>query len=268
MCTGTAHPDSAIERTHSELLQPLKSINVAEDRKADGHHERLCAGAKRSPSLLDPEAPVAAALQMPLASDAAKLPGYVSWLELQYQHAVSQLATSEAMGVPAIYSSANLPDHSHICSEYPLGLQSLSHSTDTNQTYQSAPAAHMNSLPSKQAAKACQNWVGMSLAGSSAECSGELDGFVAGVGNTDLSPDHLAMLAWNSVLAASSQNFSEGETIHRLTLIINHVVMVDLLVFGTMIMTCMLIVDSKVAKESQVCNLLQLICSFGQLSTF
>ena len=217
LCTATAHPYSAIEMTHSELPQPLKSISVAEDRKDDGHQERLCAGAIRSPSPLCPEAPAAAALQMPLVSDSAKLPGYVSWLELQYQQAVSQLASGEPMGVPAVYSySATLLDYSHNCSDYPLGLQSLPHSTDASQMYQSASAAHTNSFPSKQAAEACQNWVSMSLSGSSAECLGGLDGFVAGLVNTDpsLSSDHLAMLAWNSVLAASSHDFSGGEFIH------------------------------------------------------
>ncbi|DBA81638.1 TPA: hypothetical protein ACH3X1_007393 [Trebouxia sp. C0004] len=206
--------------TPSELLQPLKSISVAEDRKDDGHQEPLCAGAIRSISPL--EAPAAAALQMPLASDSAKLPGYVSWLELQYQQAVSQLATEETMGVPAAYSYfANLPDHSHNCSDYPLGLQSLAHSTDTSQMYQSAPAAHMNSFPSKQAVEACQNWIGMSLPGSSAECSGELDGFVADLGNTDtsLSLDHLAMLTVKSLHEASSHDFSGGVTVHQLMLI-------------------------------------------------
>ena len=208
------------EKTRSELLQPLKSISLAEDRKDDGHQEPLCAGAIRSISPL--EAPAAAALQMPLASDSAKLPGYVSWLELQYQQAVSQLATEETMGVPAAYSySANLPDHSHNCSDYPVGLQSLAHSTDTSRMDQFVPAAHMNTLPSKQAVEACQTWIGMSFPGSSAECSGESDGFIAGLGNTDtsLSPDHLAMLTWRSVLEASSHDFSGGGTVHRLMLI-------------------------------------------------
>ena len=67
LCTATAHPYSAIEMTRSELLQPLKSISLAEDRKDDGHQEPLCAGAIRSINPL--EAPAAAALQMPLASE-------------------------------------------------------------------------------------------------------------------------------------------------------------------------------------------------------
>ena len=67
LCTATAHPYSAIEMTRSELLQPLKSISLAEDRKDDGHQEPLCAGAIRSISPL--EAPAAAALQMPLAPE-------------------------------------------------------------------------------------------------------------------------------------------------------------------------------------------------------
>ncbi|KAL3134229.1 hypothetical protein ABBQ38_006662 [Trebouxia sp. C0009 RCD-2024] len=203
---------------------PLKSISVAEDRKDDGHQEPLCAGVIRNPS--PSEAPAAAALQMPLASDSAKLHGYVSWLELRYQQAVSQLATEETMGLPAAYSySGNLPDHSYNCSDYPLGLQSLAHSTDTSQMDQSAPAAYMNSFASKQAVEACQNWIGMSLPGSSAECSGESDGFAAGLGNalgntdTSLSLDHLAMLAVKSVLEASSHDFSGGGTVHQLMLI-------------------------------------------------
>ena len=129
----------------------------------------------------------------------------------------------------------------------------------------------MNSFPSTQAVEACQTWIGMSLPGSSAECSGESDGFVAGLGNTDtsLSPDHLAMLAWKSVLEASNHDCSGGETIYQLTLIDKSCCMVSLLVFGTMMMmTCMLIFDSRVAKASQVCNLLQQICSFGQLCIF
>ncbi|KAL3157778.1 hypothetical protein ABBQ32_012202 [Trebouxia sp. C0010 RCD-2024] len=79
--------------------------------------------------------------------------------------------------------------------------------------YQPAPAAHMNSFPSKQALEACQNWVGMSLPGSSAECSGDSDASLAGLGNTDtsLSPDQLAMLAWKSVLEASSHDFSRAK---------------------------------------------------------
>ena len=79
----------------------------------------------------------------------------------------------------------------------------------------------MNSFPSKQAVEACQNWIGMSLPGSSAACSRESDGFVAGLGNTDtsLSPDHLAMLAWKSVLEASSHDFSGGGTVQQLMLI-------------------------------------------------
>ena len=143
-------------------------------------------------------------------------------MELQYQQAVSQLAIEETMDVSAAYRySANLPDHSHNCSDYPLGLQSLAHSTDTIQMYQSVPAAHMNSFPSKQAVEACQTWIGMSLPGSSAEYSGESDGFVAGLGNTktSLSLDHLAMLAVKSVLEASSHDFSGGRTVDQLMLI-------------------------------------------------
>ena len=161
-------------------------------------------------------------MHMPLASDSAKLPGYVYRLELQYQHAVLQLATEEAMDVPADYSySANLIHYSHTCSESSVGQQSLPHSTDTSQMYQSAPVAHMNSFSSKQATEACQNWMGMSLPGSSAECSGESHGSVAGLGNTDtsLSPDHLAMLAWKFVPEASSHVFSGGGTVDRLMLI-------------------------------------------------
>lgn len=158
----------------------------------------------------------------PEATDSAKLPGYASWLELQHQQAVWQLATEETMGVSAAYNYyANLPDHSHNCSDYSLGLQTLVHSTETSQMYQPAPAAHMNSFPSKQALEACQNWVGMSLPGSSAECSGDSDASLAGLGNTDtsLSPDQLAMLAWKSVLEASSHDFSRGGTVDHLMLI-------------------------------------------------
>lgn len=67
----------------------MKSINVAEDRKDDGHQASPLAGKVRSSGLL--ATPASATLHMPCAADPASLPGYVSWLELQHQHAVRQL---------------------------------------------------------------------------------------------------------------------------------------------------------------------------------
>ncbi len=102
-----------------------------------------------------------------------------------------------------------LPQHSHICSQYPLGLESLLHGANTHQVYRSAPAAHSNSPPTNRAAGACQDWNGMSfpLPGSSVEYTGEMEGFVAGLGSTDtsLNSDYLAMLTQQSILEASGQ---------------------------------------------------------------
>jgi len=206
------------------LLQPFhQSISMAEDRKDDGHQAPSQAGKIRSSGPL--EIPASATLQMLSAPDTASLSGYVSWLELQYQQAGRQLATV-ATNVPAVHAhSANLPHHSNICSQYPLGREFLPHGTNTSQVYRSAPAAHSNTPPTNQAAGACQNWNGMSfpLPGSSVEYMGEMEGFVAGLGSTDtsLSSDYLAMLAQQSILEASGQ-FSGGEAIVRLMLMFSH----------------------------------------------
>jgi len=180
---------------------------LAGDRKDDGHQAPLQAGKNSSSG--PAEIPASAILQMPHGSDSASLLEYVSWLELQYQQAIRQLATVEATNV----HSANLPHHSHICSQYPGGLESLPHGSHSNQVYRFAPATHNNSLSFNQAAGACQNWDGMSfpILGSSMGCTGEMEGFVAGLGSTDisLSSDYLAMLAQQSILEASGQKISE-----------------------------------------------------------
>jgi len=206
------------------LLQPLKSISVAEDRKDDKHQAHPQTGQKRSPGPF--EVPASATMQMPFASSSASLPGYVSWLELQYQQAIGQLAAVEAENVPAVYQHcANLPHHSHVCSQYPLG-QSLPHDVNTNQVYQSAPAASSNSIATNQAASACQNWSGMSfrLPGSCAEGMGEMEGVVAGLGSIDrsLSSDGLAMLAQQSILEAYGHKFNGCEATERPMLLLKH----------------------------------------------
>jgi len=168
-------------------------------------------------SLLPSAALHFATLQMPHGSDSASLPGYASWLELQYQQAARQLNTVKATLLPAVHGHlANLPLHSHVCSQHSLGLECLPHGTNTNQVHQSAPPAHINGLPINQAASACPNWNGISfpLPGSSV-CTGDREGFVAGLGSTgsSLSPDHLAMLAQQSVLQASGHSFNGGEAL-------------------------------------------------------
>jgi hypothetical protein len=215
---------------------------MAEDRKDVGPEAPPKAGKIRSSGPL--EISVSAKLQMPSAPDTASLSGYVSWLELQYQEADRQLATVQATNVPAGYShSANLPQHSHICSQYPLGLESGPHGANTNQVYQSAPAALSNSLPTNRAAGACQNWNGMffPLPGSSVEYTGEMEGFVAGLGSTDtsLNSDYLAMLVQQSMLEASGQ-FIGGEAFVRLMLMLAHPSRFGCFRAAQMIMICMI----------------------------
>ena len=197
------------------MLQPLKSISLAGDRKDDDHQAPLQAGKNSSSG--PTEIPASATLQMPRGSDSASLPGYVSWLELQYQQAARQLNTVKATLLPAVHNHlANLPLHRHVCSQHSLGLECLPHGTNTNQVHQSAPPAHINGLPINQAASACPNWNGISfpLPGSSV-CTGDREGFVAGLGSTgsSLSPDYLAMLAQQSVLEPSGHSFNGGEAL-------------------------------------------------------
>ena len=207
------------------LLQPLKSINVAEDRKDAGHQASPLAGNLRSSGPL--ATPASATLDMPHAADSESLPGHVSWLELQHQHAVRQLATMEATNVPAVHQySADLPHHSHKCLQYPCGLETFPGGIGTNQVYWPAPIAHNNSLATTQAACVCQNWNGVSflLPGSlEAECTKEMEGSVADLGstNTSLCLDNLAMLAHQSILEASGHNFSRGEAVLKLMLMLN-----------------------------------------------
>lgn len=193
---------------------------MVEDRKDESHQSPPQAGKTRRSSPL--ETPASASLQMPRASDSASLLGYVSWLELQNQQAVRHLTTVDAANTPAVQSHyTNVPRH--ISSRYPLGLEFLQHGIDTNQVYRSAPAAYGNSLPINEAADAagaCQKWNGMPSfpLGSSAECTGEMEGFVAGLeGNdTSWSSDRSAMLMQQSFLQASAcglSGFSGGEAI-------------------------------------------------------
>ena len=205
------------------LLQPLKSINVAEDRKDDGHQASPLAGNVRSSSLATP---ASATLHMPHAADSESLPGYVSWLELQHQHAMRQLATTEATNVPAVHQySAGLPHHGHKCSQYPCGPKIFPGGVGTNQVYWPAPVAHDNSLATTQPACVC-HWNGMSfpLPGSLEECTQEMEGSVADLGSTDtsLSLDNLALLAHQSILEAFGHNFSGGKAVVRLMLILGH----------------------------------------------
>lgn len=198
------------------MLQPLKSISVAEDRKDHTHQASPNAGKIRSSDPL--EMPASATLQKPCA-DSASLFGYVSWLEAQYQQAV------EATNVPAVHSNpANLPHHNLAFSRYPLGLPSLPQVTNSNQMYWCLPAAHSKSLPTNQAVGACRNWNGMPfpLHGSSVECTGEMKGSVAGLGSIDTSvgSDNLASLAHQYTLEASGHKFSGGEAIMGLMLML------------------------------------------------
>lgn len=189
------------------LLQPLKSINVAEDRKDDGHQ--------------------ASPLHMPHAADSESLPSYVSWLDLQHQHTMRQLATKEATNVPVVHHySAGLPHYGHKCSQYPCGSETFPGGMGRNQVYWRAPIAHNNSLATTQAACVCQYWNGMSfpLPGSFEECTQEMEGSVADVGSTDtsLSLDNLALLAHQSILEAFGYNFSGGKAVVRLMLMLGH----------------------------------------------
>ena len=65
------------------LLQPLKSINVAEDRKDEGHQASLLADNIQSSGPWP--TPASITLHMPHVADSESLPRYVSWLELQHQ---------------------------------------------------------------------------------------------------------------------------------------------------------------------------------------
>lgn len=147
----------------------------------------------------------------PRAADSASLPGYVSWLQFQHQQAVRQLATMEAANVPAVHQySASLPHHSDMCSPYPCGQERFQVAF---QVYWPPPAIHNNSLQATQGACVCKNWNGMSfpIFGSSAECTGQMEGSVAGLRSTDrsLSLDNLAILAYQSILGASGHNSVE-----------------------------------------------------------
>ena len=203
------------------LLQPLKSINVAEDRKDDGHQASFLAGNIRSPGPLATSA--SATLHMSHAADSESLPGYVSGLELQHQYAMRQLATMEATNVPTVHQySAGLPHHSHRCSHYPCGPECFLGGVGTNQVSWPAPVTHSNSLATTQAACECRNWNGMSfpLPGSLVE----MEGSVANLESTDtsLSLDNLARLAHQSILEASGHNFNGGEAVVSLMLMLGN----------------------------------------------
>ena len=133
----------------------------------------------------------------------------------------------EATHVPAVHQySAGLPLHNHKCSQSPCGPEYFSGGIGTNQVRGTGPAAYNNSPPTTQAACASQNWNSMSfpLPGSSVECTGEMGGFVAGLGSIDtsLSLDKLELLAHQSILEAFGHNFSGGEAIVTLELVSKH----------------------------------------------
>ena len=78
------------------LLQPIESISIAEDRKDD-----VSQPASEVPvppfSALDASATSPAVQQLAQLSNAAGLPGYALWLQLQYQQALGKLPVNEQM---------------------------------------------------------------------------------------------------------------------------------------------------------------------------
>ena len=222
LCIAVVHSCSAQSEIESIwLLQPLKSITVAEDRKDDGHQASFLAGNIRSSGPLATSA--SATLHMSHAADSESLPGYVSWLELQHQYAMRQLATMEATNVPAVHQySAGLPHHSHRCSQYPCGPECFLGGIGTNQVSWPAPVTHSNSLATTQAACECQNWNGMffPLPGSLVE----MEGSVADLESTEtsLSLDNLARLAHQSIQEASGHNFNGDEAVVSLMLMLGN----------------------------------------------
>ena len=172
---------------------------MAEDRKDHTHQASPNAGKIRVSGPL--EMPAAATLQRPCA-DPASFFGYVSWLEAQYQQAANFLHQNLAF------------------SQYPLGLPSLPQVTNANQMYW--PVAHSKRLPTNQAVGASQNGMPSPLHGSSAECAGEMEGSVAGLGSigTSLGSDNLASLAHSYPLEASGHKSNEGEAVVGLMLIL------------------------------------------------
>ena len=183
---------------------------MAEDRKDHTHQASPNAGEIKVSGPLEMHA--SATLQKPCA-DSASFFGYVSWLEAQYQQAV------EATNVPTVHSNpANLPHQNLAFSQYPLGLPSLPQVTNANQMYW--PVAQR--LPTNQAVGASRNGMPSPLHGSSVECTGEMEGSVAGLGSigTSLGSDNLASLAHLYTPEASGHKFNEGEAIVGLMLIL------------------------------------------------
>ena len=79
-------------------LQPVESISIAEDRKEDV--SQPAQEASLPPFSVDASATSPAVQQLAQLSNAAGLPGYALWLQLQYQQAVGKLSANEQVLPP------------------------------------------------------------------------------------------------------------------------------------------------------------------------